>query len=94
MSQSNSKKKVGHITLFFNRHLNIFPDDFFITKNKNLLIKKNSFNEENAKNEQNNGNNIANNINTNTTTNFRKSIKNISNKIKFDNIKIKKINKI
>ena len=86
MSQNNSKKKVGHITLFFNRHLNIFPDDFFITKNKNLVIKKNPFNEENAKNEPNNEDNIANNINNNTTTNFRKSIKNISNKIKFDTI--------
>ncbi len=93
MSQNNSKKKVGHITLFFNRHLNIFPDDFFITKNKNLVIKKNPFNEENAKNEQNNDDNIANNINNNTTTNFRKSIKNISNKIKFDNINKKEINR-
>jgi hypothetical protein len=93
MSQNNSKKKVGHITLFFNRHLNIFPDDFFITKNKNLVIKKNPFNEENAKNEQNNEDNIANNINNNTTTNFRKSIKNISNKIKFDNINKKDISR-
>jgi hypothetical protein len=93
MSQNNSKKKVGHITLFFNRHLNIFPDDFFITKNKNLVIKKNPFNEENAKNEQNNEDNITNNINNNTTTNFRKSIKNISNKIKFDNINKKDISR-
>ena len=93
MSQNNSKKKVGHITLFFNRHLNIFPDDFFITKNKNLVIKKNPFNEENAKNEPNNEDNIANNINNNTTTNFRKSIKNISNKIKFDNLNKKDISR-
>jgi hypothetical protein len=93
MSQNNIKKKVGHITLFFNRHLNIFPDDFFITKNKNLVIKKNPFNEENAKNEQNNEDNITNNINNNTTTNFRKSIKNISNKIKFDNINKKDISR-
>ena len=93
MSQNNNKKKVGHITLFFNQHLNIFPDDFFITKNKKLIFKKNPFNDENSKNEQNNEDNIAYNINNNTTTNFRKSIKNISSKIKFDNINKKELSR-
>ena len=93
MSQNNNKKKVGHITLFFNQHLNIFPDDFFITKNKKLIFKKNPFNDENSKNEQNNEDNIAYNINNNTTTNFRKSIKNISNIIKFDNINKKELSR-
>ena len=86
MSKTNSKKKIGNITLLFNRHLHIFPDDFFITKNKNLLLKKSTYNEENAKNAQSNLDNIKDNINNNTTTNFRKSIKKISDLIKFDNI--------
>ena len=66
---------------------------FSLQKIKIWSSKKNPFNEENAKNEQNNDDNIANNINNNTTTNFRKSIKNISNKIKFDNINKKEINR-
>ena len=93
MSRNNSKKKGGNITLFFNRHLNIFPDDFFVTKNKKLIILKNHYNEENSKNEINNADNIANKINNNTTSNFRKSIKKLSNIIKFENINKKGLNR-
>ena len=93
MSRNNSKKKGGNITLFFNRHLNIFPDDFFVTKNKKLIILKNPYNDENSKNEINNADNIANKINNNTTSNFRKSIKKLSNIIKFENINKKGLNR-
>ena len=53
MSQKKLKKKGENIKLFFNHHLNIFPDDFFVTKNKKLIIYKNPYNEEDAKNEKN-----------------------------------------
>jgi len=82
MSQRKSKKKVENITLFFNHHLNIFPDDFFITKNNKLKILKNPLHEENSKNELNNIEYYSGR--SNTTTNFRKSIKKISTVIKFD----------
>lgn len=84
MSQKNSKKKSKNITLFFNRHLNIFPDDFFVTKNNKFITPKNPFQEENTKNEQNNDEYCSGR--NNTTSNFRKSIKKLSNIIKFDNI--------
>ena len=93
MSRNNSKKKGGNICLFFNRHLNIFPDDFFVTKNKKLIILKNPYNDENSKNEINIADNISNKINNNTTTNFRKSIKKLSNIIKFENINKTRLNK-
>ena len=93
MSQNNRKKKGGNIRLFFNRHLHIFPDDFFITKNNNLIMKKNTYKDENSKNEQSNYDYNSNNINSNTTTNFGKSIKRISKAIKFDGINKKEINK-
>ena len=82
MSQRKPKKKVENITLFFNQYLNIFPDDFFITKNKKLIILKNPLHEENSKNELNNIDYYSGR--SNTTTNFRKSIKKISTVIKFD----------
>ena len=82
MSQRKPKKKVENITLFFNQYLNIFPDDFFITKNKKLKILKNPLHEENSKNELNNIDYYSGR--SNTTTNFRKSIKKISTVIKFD----------
>ena len=73
MSQKKSKIKSKNVTLFFNRHLNIFPDDFFVTKNKKFIILKNSIQEETAKNEQNNDEYCSGR--SNTTSNFRKSIK-------------------
>ena len=82
MSQRKIKKKTENIKLFFNRHLNIFPDDFFITKNKKLKILKNPLHEENSKSEVNNIEYYSGR--SNTTTNFRKPIKKISTVIKFD----------
>ena len=84
MSQEKSKIKAKNVTLFFNRHLNMFPDDFFVTKNKKFIILKNSIQEESAKNEQNNEEYCSGR--NNTTSNFRKSIKKLSNIIRFDNI--------
>ena len=84
MSQKKLKKKGENIKLFFNQHLNIFPDDFFVTKNKKLIIYKNPYNEEDAKNDKiievySTGRNS-------TTSNFRKSLKKLSNVVKFDRI--------
>ena len=84
MSQKNSKKKSKNITLFFNRHLNMFPDDFFVTQNKKFIILKNSLQKENSKNGSNNEEYYSGR--NNTTSNFRKSIKKLSNVIKFENI--------
>lgn len=84
MSQKNSKKKSKKVTLFFNRHLNMFPDDFFVTQNKKFIILKNSLQKENSKNGQNNEEYCSGR--SNTTSNFRKSIKKLSNVIKFENI--------
>ena len=84
MSQKKLKKKGENIKLFFNHHLNIFPDDFFVTKNKKLIIYKNPYNEEDAKNDK-----IIEGYSTgrnSTTSNFRKSLKKLSNVIKFDRI--------
>ena len=84
MSQKKLKKKGENIKLFFNHHLNIFPDDFFVTKNKKLIIYKNPYNEEDAKNDK-----IIEGYSTgrnSTTSNFRKSLKKLSNVIKFDKI--------
>ena len=84
MSQKNSKKKSKNVTLFFNRHLNMFPDDFFVTQNKKFIILKNSLQKENSKNGLNNEEYYSGR--NNTTSNFRKSIKKLSNVIKFENI--------
>ena len=84
MSQKNSKTKSKKVTLFFNRHLNMFPDDFFVTQNKKFIILKNSLQKENSKNGQNNEEYCSGR--SNTTSNFRKSIKKLSNVIKFENI--------
>ena len=84
MSQKKLKKKGENIKLFFNHHLNIFPDDFFVTKNKKLIIYKNPYNEEDAKNDK-----IIEGYSTgrnSTTSNFRKSLKKLSNVVKFDRI--------
>ena len=84
MSQKKLKKKGENIKLFFNQHLNIFPDDFFVTKNKKLIIYKNPYNEEDAKNDK-----IIEGYSTgrnSTTSNFRKSLKKLSNVVKFDRI--------
>ena len=84
MSQKKLKKKGENIKLFFNHHLNIFPDDFFVTKNKKLIIYKNPYNEEDAKNDK-----IIEGFSTgrnSTTSNFRKSLKKLSNVVKFDRI--------
>jgi len=84
MSQKNLKKKGENIKLFFNHHLNMFPDDFFVTKNKKLIIYKNPYNEEDAKNDKiNEGYSTGRNS---TTSNFRKSLKKLSNVVKFDRI--------
>ena len=84
MSQKKLKKKGENIKLFFNHHLNIFPDDFFVTKNKKLIIYKNPYNEEDAKNDKiNEGYSTGRNS---TTSNFRKSLKKLSNVVKFDRI--------
>ena len=84
MSQKKLKKKGENIKLFFNHHLNMFPDDFFVTKNKKLIIYKNPYNEEDAKNDK-----IIEGYSTgrnSTTSNFRKSLKKLSNVVKFDRI--------
>ena len=84
MSQKKLKKKGENIKLFFNHHLNIFPDDFFVTKNKKLIIYKNPYNEEDAKNDK-----IIEGYSTgrnSTTSNFRKSLKKLSIVVKFDRI--------
>jgi hypothetical protein len=84
MSEKKLKKKGENIKLFFNHHLNIFPDDFFVTKNKKLIIYKNPYNEEDAKNDK-----IIEGYSTgrnSTTSNFRKSLKKLSNVVKFDRI--------
>ena len=84
MSQKKLKKKGENIKIFFNHHLNIFPDDFFVTKNKKLIIYKNPYNEEDAKNDK-----IIEGYSTgrnSTTSNFRKSLKKLSNVVKFDRI--------
>ena len=84
MSQKKLKKKGENIKLFFNHHLNIFPDDFFVTKNKKLIIYKNPYNEEDAKNDK-----IIEGYSTgrnSTTSNFRKSLKKLSNVVKFDRV--------
>ena len=84
MSQKKSKIKSKNVTLLFNRNLNMFPDDFFVTKNKKFIILKNSIQEENAKNGKNNEEYCAGR--SNTTSNFRKSIKKLSNIIQYENI--------
>jgi len=84
MSQKKSKIKIKNVTLFFNRHLNMFPDDFFVTSNKKFIILKNSIKEETAKSKQNNEEYCSGR--SNTSSNFRKSIEKKSNIIQFENI--------